>query len=205
MTDTTVPDASAALAAEKAAQAAAKAAEKEAAAAAKAAQKAEKEAAAAAKKAEKEAAKAAAKAAPKEKQPEQNGITRPRADNVCGNLWAMYDDLFTATGAVPTMQVAIATASQLNINEHTIRTQYARWRKFNNHPAAGRVKDEAKEAEKAAAKAAKAAEKEAAKALKAAEKEAKAAAKAAEKAAKEAAAKAAAAVPPAPPAPPVAE
>lgn len=133
------------VAAEKAAKiaAAAQAKAEKAAAAAKA--KAEKEQAKADAKAKKDAetaAKATAKAeadAKKEtvKMPEANGVRRPKPDGACGKVWAFADSLSAQLGQpVPIAQLSAAASAQ-GINDSTIRTQYALWRKF--HGVTGRV------------------------------------------------------------------
>lgn len=158
MTDTTkTPEQLAAEAAANAkAQADAKAAEKAAKAQAKADEKAKKdkekadakaakEAAAAEAKAKKEAdakAKADAKAAAaaqKEatKMPEQNGIRRPKPGTACGNVWAMADEMSSKLGQPVPIADLSKSASAAGINDSTIRTQYALWRKF--HGITGRV------------------------------------------------------------------
>jgi membrane protein involved in colicin uptake len=92
-------------------------------AAASAAKKAEREAAKTAKKAEKEAAKAA------NKQPTQNDITRPKAGTITGKLWDTFDTLSRETGLPATIGDAMKRSE--GTAEATVRTQYARWRKFN--------------------------------------------------------------------------
>jgi len=126
----------------KAEKAAAAAAEKEARAKKKAE---EKDAREAKKKADAEA-KAKAKAdalAAKEasktqgKMPMQNDVRRPKPESTCGKCWATYDKLSADRGS----PCAIADAKKIleaqGINEATIRTQYAHWRKFNG--VSGRV------------------------------------------------------------------
>jgi hypothetical protein len=114
---------------------AAKAAEREQAKAAKEAEKAAKlkakEEAAAAKKAEQEAAKAA------EKQPEQNGIRRPKPEGMCGRAWAIFDEASKARGEPASIGETLPVAVAAGINDATVRTQYARWRKFHN--VSGRI------------------------------------------------------------------
>lgn len=62
---------------------------------------------------------------------EQNGIKRPAADTLCGRVWQVLDDLRTA-GADATAKNATAAFDGVAIAAATIRTQYARWRKFNS-------------------------------------------------------------------------
>lgn len=108
----------------------AEAAEKKAAKeAAKAEAKAAKEAAKAAAKAEKEAAKAEAKAA--RSMPEQNGIRQPSPHSICGRVWAIFDKVSHKNGSPASIGESMELARAENINEATIRTQYARWRKFH--------------------------------------------------------------------------
>jgi membrane protein involved in colicin uptake len=102
----------------------------------KAAAKAEREAKAAAKKKEKEDAKAAKeKAKADAKQPSQNDITRPKADTVTGKCWASFDSISAKTGVPATIGDAIKDLP--GTAEATVRTQYARWRKF--HGITGRT------------------------------------------------------------------
>lgn len=120
-------------AAAKAAAAEAKRAEKEA---KKAAAAAERKAKADAKLAEKAAAKQAkedAKAAAK--QPSQNGVTRPKAGTTTGKVWDACDALSAETG-VPAI-VGDVMKRATGIAEATVRTQYAKWRKY--HGVTGRA------------------------------------------------------------------
>jgi hypothetical protein len=147
------------IAADKAAKEQEAAAKKAAAAAAKAQKDAEKAAAKAAKEAEVAAAKAAkdkakadaeaAKAA--NKLPEQNGITRPKPETLCGKIWAVLDGISTKNGAPASIAEAKEHPEVVGMADATIRTQYARWRKF--YGVTGRV-DPPKAAEPAAAPAA---------------------------------------------------
>lgn len=139
---------------------------------------------AAAKEAEK-LAKEAAKVA--NEMPESNGIRRPKPDTACGKAWAIFDGVSQETSAPATMAEVLRRGLAQGLNEATIRTQYARWRKFFG--ISGRLPDPTAEAEKAAKakakedeKAAKKAAKEAEKATKEAEKLAKKQAEAEEKA-----------------------
>lgn len=118
----------------KAKKEAEKNAAKAAAEAKKAEDKAKKEAEAKAK-AEKEAeAKKAKEAA---KQPEQNGVRRPKDGGACGKVWGLADSLSSSLGQpVPISELSKAAGAQ-GINDSTIRTQYALWRKF--HGITGRV------------------------------------------------------------------
>ena len=116
-------------------KAAEKAAAAEAKAAAKAAKKAEADAEKARLKAEKDAKFAADKAAaeaakpPKAAKVQQNGVTRPKEDTICGQLWKIYDAL-NKEGAPTQIADALAVARASAINDATTRTQYAHWRKF---------------------------------------------------------------------------
>lgn len=137
-------------------QIAAAEAEKQAKEQAKAEAKAAKEAAAAQKKADKEAEKEAAKAkreaekaakeqakldakAAKEaaKMPEQNDVRRPAPDTACGEVWATADALSTELGQpVPIANLLKAFEGKAT-SDSTVRTQYARWKKF--HGLTGRI------------------------------------------------------------------
>jgi membrane protein involved in colicin uptake len=121
-------------------------AEKKAAADAEKAEKAKaKEAEKADAKAKKEAeakAKADAKAAQEaakqtQKMPEQNGVRRPRPGGSCAKVWDMADTLSAQLGQPVPIANLSKDASAAGINDSTIRTQYALWRKF--HGVTGRV------------------------------------------------------------------
>lgn len=99
-------------------------------AAAKAAKEAEVKA-----KAEAKAAANAAKEA--NKMPEQNGVRRPKPGGACGKVWELADSLSATQGSAVAIAVLSKAASAAGINDSTIRTQYALWRKFNG--VAGRV------------------------------------------------------------------
>lgn len=104
----------------------------------KAAAKTQKDAAAAEAKAKKDkevADKAALKAAADKakeatKMPEQNGVRRPKAEGACGKVWALADSLSATLGQPVPIANLSAAASAAGINDSTIRTQYALWRKF---------------------------------------------------------------------------
>jgi membrane protein involved in colicin uptake len=78
-------------------------------------------------KADKKAEKLAAKEA--NKLPEQNGIRRPKAGTITGKLWDLFDQLSRDTGVPATIGDAMKKAE--GTADATVRTQYARWRKFN--------------------------------------------------------------------------
>lgn len=124
-------------------------AEKKAAADAKKAQEAEEKAK---KKAEQEAAKAAAKL------PEQNGVTRPKPGTITGSVWDAADAISKNKGSPAA--VSEVAAALPKVADATVKTQYARWRKFLG--VSGRVQS-AEDVAKAAAKAKADAEKAAAK------------------------------------------
>lgn len=85
---------------------------------------------------EKAADKAAAKAAKDAaKGPEQNGVRRPKTGTVIGRVWDILDAASAQKRAPATL--ADVKDAAADINGATLRTQYARWRKFNG--VAGRV------------------------------------------------------------------
>ena len=137
---------------EAAAKAQAKATEKaarDAAAVEKKAQKdAEKIAAAAKREADKAAkaqakidAKVAAEAAKESsKMPIQNEVRRPKPETTCGKCWAVYDEMSNKRGQPVAIADAKKVLESMGINEATIRTQYAHWRKYNG--VTGRIESE---------------------------------------------------------------
>ena len=136
-------------AAAKAARDAAKAEEKAAKAAAKEAQKAAAEEEKARKKAEKEAAKEAAKAAKvQNKMPESNGVRRPKPETLCGQAWAIFDEVSAKNGSPASIKECLEIAKSRNLNEGNVRVEYARWRKF--YGITGRIAPPSAEAEASA-------------------------------------------------------
>lgn len=133
MTDTEAAGAAPDKDAAKKAAAEKKAADKAATAAKREQERAEKKAAKEKEKADKKAAKEAGKAA--SKQPEQNSIRRPKADTITGKVWDTFDAISAETGAPATISEAIKRST--GVAEATVRTQYARWRKF--HGISGRA------------------------------------------------------------------
>lgn len=113
-------------AAERKAEAEKKAAERLAVNTAKNEAKAAKELEREQKKANREAAKTQAKEA--RKSDEQNGVVRPKVGTQTGEVWATADSVSAAT------QQPARIADLLNALPHlaeaTVRTQYARWRKY---------------------------------------------------------------------------
>lgn len=69
---------------------------------------------------------------PKAEKVQQNGITRPGANTLCGRIWAAADEITDKQhGAVATIGALKEHPATHDANEHTIKTQYARWRAFN--------------------------------------------------------------------------
>lgn len=114
--------------------------------------------------------------------PEQNGIRMPRPGSNCALIWDKATIMSTekkATVAIGDLLVVLVAAG---FNQATIKTQYARWRKF--HGVEGRVDSEAGRLKREAADKAKAdkiAAKEAGKQAKLDAKQAKVDKKAADK------------------------
>lgn len=97
---------------------------------------AKKAAAKAAKAEAKATAKAAAKVAKESaKQPKQNDVRRPKPATVTGKVWAIFDDLSGKAGTPASIGDSLKAAT--GVPEATVRTQYARWRKF--HGIVGRT------------------------------------------------------------------
>lgn len=86
-----------------------------------------KEAAAKAKQAEKDA-KAAEKAA--NQMPESNGVRRPKPTTLCGQAWAVFDEISAANGTPVSISDAMPVAKNRNLNEGNVRAEYARWKTF---------------------------------------------------------------------------
>lgn len=62
----------------------------------------------------------------------KNAITRPADGTITGKVWAAADAISIAQNGTPATVAAVkAHASTAGINDHTVKTQYARWRQFN--------------------------------------------------------------------------
>lgn len=119
--------------------------------------------------------------------PEQNGVRQPREGTACAGIWHLATQMSTERKATVAVGDLLEAAQAMGHNPATIKTQYARWRKF--HGVEGRVESDVarkKREEREAAKAAREAEKEAKRKEREAEKERKAKEKAEKAAAKEA-------------------
>lgn len=105
--------------------------------AAKAAKAAEKQAAIEAKKAEREA----------NRMPRQNDVTRPKPNTLCGQAWAIFDEVSQQKGSPATIKESLVKAAEKGLNEGNVKAEYASWRKF--HGITGRVVDPKPEVEAA--------------------------------------------------------
>lgn len=122
------------LAAKEAAKEAAKA-EKAAVAQAKKEEKAK--AALAKKEAKEQAKKDAADKKAADVMPSQNDVTRPKNGTKCGQIWAILDSLSSTKGSPVAIAEALSASKEHGFAVDTVKTQYARWRKF--HGVTGRV------------------------------------------------------------------
>lgn len=62
---------------------------------------------------------------------QMNGVTRPSAETTCGKVWATADAISAATHAVCPIAALKEHPDMAGVNDHTIKTQYAKWRAFN--------------------------------------------------------------------------
>lgn len=77
--------------------------------------------------------------APREQMPESNGIRQPKPQTQTGKLWAILDKLFEQLGRHPAFSEFSAKVPE-GMNIHTVKTQYAAWKKFCG--VSGRLKAE---------------------------------------------------------------
>jgi len=73
---------------------------------------------------------------PRAPKDEKNGITHPAAGTKCALVWQVADENTTSTTPAAIAQLK-ADVRLYSMNEHTIKTQYARWRQY--HGVTGRV------------------------------------------------------------------
>lgn len=125
----------------------------------------------------------------KPKMPSQNGVTRPRPETKCGQVWGIADKMSAEKKSPVAVADLLVETDKLGLNQGNVRCEYAAWRKF--HGVTGRIlsdKQIAEKAQKEAEKEKKKAEREAAKEAKAKEKAEAKAKREAERAEKKAAA-----------------
>lgn len=69
--------------------------------------------------------------APKADKKVQNDVTRPADNTACGKIWATADAISLSTHGICPIAALKEHPDMKGINDHTIKTQYAKWRKFN--------------------------------------------------------------------------
>jgi len=62
---------------------------------------------------------------------EQNGVKRPSVGSKCRFVWDLCDAMLNINGNPPSHSAVKSDKSAKDLNPATVRTQYARWRKFN--------------------------------------------------------------------------
>lgn len=62
----------------------------------------------------------------------QNGVTRPKPDTLCGRIWHAADSITVKKGSAAAIAELKVHPDVEGVNAHTVKTQYARWRQFNN-------------------------------------------------------------------------
>lgn len=67
--------------------------------------------------------------------PMQNGVRRPKPDTLCGAVWQLADNLSAKLKQPVPVKQLVEAAPNSNLN--MVKSQYARWRKFNG--VTGRV------------------------------------------------------------------
>lgn len=68
---------------------------------------------------------------PKAVKDKRNDVTRPSATSICGKIWAAADAISDHIHGVCSIASLKEHEATKGVNEHTIKTQYARWRQFN--------------------------------------------------------------------------
>jgi hypothetical protein len=62
---------------------------------------------------------------------QQNEVTRPATSTLCGKIWAAADAISAEIHGVCPIALLKGHEDVKGVNDHTIKTQYARWRQFN--------------------------------------------------------------------------
>lgn len=66
---------------------------------------------------------------PRIKAEQKNGVSRPSVSSICGLIWSACDQITAKLGSPA--PIILVKAAMPNENDHTVKTQYARWRQFN--------------------------------------------------------------------------
>lgn len=61
----------------------------------------------------------------------QNGVTRPAENTLCSKIWSTADAISAATHSVCPIAALKEHEDMKAVNDHTVKTQYAKWRQFN--------------------------------------------------------------------------
>lgn len=83
------------------------------------------------KKNETKSADAKATKAETPKQPQQNGVTRPKDGTTTGRVWTIADEISAKNKEPATRKEVIEACQAEDINPSTAATQYGKWRKFH--------------------------------------------------------------------------
>jgi hypothetical protein len=86
-----------------------------------------------------EASETAVAPAEIQKQPTQNGVSRPRGGTATGRVWEIADELSAAAGTAIGRADVLRAFEAEGGNSATGATQYGRWRKFHGLSRAQRV------------------------------------------------------------------
>lgn len=71
--------------------------------------------------------------APKVKQPNQNGVTMPKAGTQTRRIWDVSDELTKSTGKTAARGAVMEICEKEGLNKATIATQYGRWCKYHGY------------------------------------------------------------------------
>lgn len=63
--------------------------------------------------------------------PKKNDVTRPRPDTACGKAWDLMDRLTAKLNQPAPVSLVLQAAEKEGLVHDTVKTQYARWKKFN--------------------------------------------------------------------------
>jgi hypothetical protein len=69
--------------------------------------------------------------APKADKKMSNGVVRPGESTLCGKIWATADAISAATHGICAVAALKAHPAMHGVNDHTVKTQYSKWRAFN--------------------------------------------------------------------------
>jgi hypothetical protein len=63
--------------------------------------------------------------------PPQNGVRHPKTESLCGQAWAVFDEITKQNYSTATLRESLELGRQRGLNEGNVRAEYYVWRKYH--------------------------------------------------------------------------